>query len=681
MSGSYRSLAEWGQHPIDVVIELAPITKMISRSLFFCLLLALCGFMQSSAEADTNPIVLSSNASELVDLKAELQFLVDPSRELSLGEIFLRQNEFQPIETKYIDFGLGDFRVWLRASLYNPEDQTGVWRLDTGRPFSEELEIFLKYADGSVENVLSHRVTDAFSERPLNQRTLSVDIEIPRNETVQLYLSFRSSSTTSLAINFGAPLAVSDAKNRETLIDVSLNSALLALLVLALMFVSITGWRLSLAFGAYIVSGMLYVAHADGYTAQLLWPDVSISNDALILVFMLLMSASGINFGRVLFVFRDVWPTYDRFLMAISLLGLFFALLAYPFIDVVWLMVLAYLLVPLSTLIQPITGIIAYRRNLTGASAFLCGAMLVLLAILYSVIALSFPGRCDLDQTLDVGLLALLGETFAFAGAIVIRLLGLQRERDAAMSAELVAVKEKLAMSSALRDSQKRYVEAREVSRQRREHLSAVSHDLQQPLSSLRSVVSKLALSNDDAGYQMHSALDYLETLVRDNIKPDEPNVHVTQSDGVLDVFPVSIVLNNVYEMFRAEAETRRLQLRLRAVDYEVQADAVLLMRVVSNLVKNAIHHSEAGAILLAARLREHDVSIEVYDTGAGIAEADIERLLRRGEKSETSKGQGLGLSIVKDISDANNWRLELSSKPHHGTRARIFVPRHSRRK
>lgn len=651
---------------------------MALRNILFCLIVLVCGFLPGVASADTEPIILTPKSSELIDLKADTLHLIDPTRALSLEDVRARSDAFQPIESAYIDFGLGDFRVWLKATLYNPGEAPGIWRLDTGRPFMEELDIYLVREGLPPEHVLIHRVADTFNKRPQDKRTLTVDLTIPEEEIVELYIAFRSSSTTSLAIDFGAPVAVSDAKHRETLIDMSLNSGLLAMLALALMFIWVTGWRLSLAFAAYIISGMLYVAHADGYTAQYLWPDIPISNDAINLILMLFMSASGINFGRVLFVFRDTMPRYDRFLAGFSLLALGFSVIAYPLINITWLMVLAYVMVPLGTLIQPMTGLIAMRANYAGAIPFLCGALLVLVAILYSVVAHIFPGQFDLDQTLDVGHIALLGETFAFAGAIVVRLLGLQKERDAAMGAELVAVNEKLAMSSALRESQQQYLEARELSRQRSEHLSSVSHDLQQPLTSLRAVISKMAVTNDDVGNQMHSALDYLETLARDQMKPDDSGMINAQSDGLLDVFPVSVILNNAYEMFRSEAGDKGLELRLRSLDHQVQADAVSLMRVVSNLVKNAIRHTASGDILLAARSSGDNVLIEVYDTGPGISEADLSRLMRRHEKGEASDGDGLGLSIVQQLSAHFDWKFDLASTLGRGTRARIYIPRHT---
>jgi signal transduction histidine kinase len=332
---------------------------------------------------------------------------------------------------------------------------------------------------------------------------------------------------------------------------------------------------------------------------------------------------------------------------------------------------------PAGAVIQPMTGYLVYRRGYLGATPYLAGGLIVLFTFAYAFIAHVYPGHFNLDRTLDAGHLALLTESFAFAAAIVIRLLGLQRERDNALKAELVAVREKLDMSAALRDAQKQYLEARKLSSKRRDQLSSVSHDLQQPLAMLRYKIGNMANHDESSVDEMHKALDYLEQLARDQIKADDSDSPGNQSDGAMETFSLNVIFENAKQMFQDDAKAKGLKFRIRSLDAAVDANAVALMRVVGNLLQNAIRHTQSGGILLGARRRGDRIQVEIWDTGGGIKPEEMERVLKRREKGEGSAGAGLGLAIVRDISEQYDLNFRLISKPGRGACARFDIPRH----
>lgn len=630
------------------------------------------------ALARADPIILQPNNLEVIDIAPLAHYHLDASANLTIDDIINLTDGFSPIETKFIDFGLGTFRVWVKISLYNPGETEQIWRLDLGRPYTQDLDVYRVQGGLPIHQLLHHKISDPFGARPINALTLMVDITLPPSEVVDIYIGYRSLSTTSLPLTIARPEIIVERRAFDGKIDALVNGALLAMILLAALMLPFTGWRLSLAFASYILAGMLYVAHADGYTFKYLWPNWPSGNDGINLALMLFMVACGINFARILFRFTKTWPAYNLFMLCYILLALLVMILAVPFIRIGWLMLIGYALVPVGAMVQLITGLMAYRRNYLGAGPYIAGAVFVLISLVYATIAHFFPGNFNLDRTLDVGHLALLGECFAFAGAIVVRLLGIQRQRDAAMSAELVAVQEKLAMRSTLRETQKQYTQARALSKQRKDQLSSVSHDLQQPLASLRRTITHMAIDNDEAGNQMHSALDYLEQLAKDQVQTNLNAPRKTQSDGSVEVFPVSVIQNNVYEMFKGEAQSKGLDFRMRPLDDLIEADAVSLMRVVSNLTNNAIRHTDKGGVLIGARRRKDHIVIEIYDSGGGMSEVDITRLMKRYEKGENSSGSGLGLDIVQDISARHDLNFQLKSRVGRGTCARISAPRHT---
>lgn len=117
------------------------------------------------------------------------------------------------------------------------------------------------------------------------------------------------------------------------------------------------------------------------------------------------------------------------------------------------------------------------------------------------------------------------------------------------------------------------------------------------------------------------------------------------------------------------------------AVDGEagiVMGDPLLLTRAIENLVANAIKFSDAGEVRLTARAGDDTVTLEVGDTGPGIAADALERVLEPFHREPRSRveGSGLGLAVVRAVTEAHGGRLTLQSTPGQGTTASIALPR-----
>ena len=104
-----------------------------------------------------------------------------------------------------------------------------------------------------------------------------------------------------------------------------------------------------------------------------------------------------------------------------------------------------------------------------------------------------------------------------------------------------------------------------------------------------------------------------------------------------------------------------------------VETDRLLLERVVRNLVDNAIKYTDAGSIRLDVAATGDDVTVTVADTGRGIPQAEHARVFEEfyqldNPERDRTRGFGLGLSIVKRLSDLLGIRLEMESAPGRGT-------------
>ena len=624
------------------------------------------------ALAGTPSIVeLSGEAREYIELREHTRVLRDSDRDALPLEILARGDEFEPVTTPNMDFGMTDERIWLWVRLRSQAQRPGRWRLDMNRQYYESIEVYVRRDNSAIASLLSQTIGSPFSSRPVRDRMLGVDLDLVPGEVVDVLVGFTSDTTTYIPLAIGDVEAVLAEHSRENVINWVVNGALLSFMAVSLAFGIVIGWRLAISFAAYIASGFVYVFHADGYTFRYIWPEHMAINDQLSLSFMLLMGVFGLLFSRELFVFRRFAPRFDRVLIGFVAISAGLAVIA-PWLHLSEVLtVLAYSAVPIGPVLQISAGLIAWREGRVGAKPYLVGAAFVFAAIGYATIAHTFPGWFDLDRTLDFGHLALVSEALAFAAAIGLRLIAMRREHENAVLAELSATQERLAVEKLLQKSNADYIAARRLSDKRRRELSAISHDLRQPLAALRRVSREIGKGDEAVSGQVQATLDYLEDLARDasapSLAPLDPHLRV-------DTVSIAQLFQTLADMYGPEAQAARVELRLRPLPVAVKADAVSLLRAVSNLVTNAIDHAPNASVLLAARRRGARIRIEVHDTGQGMTSEETRAALLRRHKGPASKGEGLGLSIVQDIVEREGLDFTLVSRPGHGTSAFITV-------
>ena len=139
------------------------------------------------------------------------------------------------------------------------------------------------------------------------------------------------------------------------------------------------------------------------------------------------------------------------------------------------------------------------------------------------------------------------------------------------------------------------------------------------------------------------------------------------------------------------QARSKNLRLEVDAGPCCIRTDPALLRRMIENLVGNAIRYTGSGRVCLRCRTDGGQVRIEVQDTGPGIPEESIDSIFEEyvqlegapgsgvagsdGERA-IGEGLGLGLSIVKHISQLLDHPLAVRSAPEEGSVFTIVVPK-----
>jgi signal transduction histidine kinase/ActR/RegA family two-component response regulator len=221
------------------------------------------------------------------------------------------------------------------------------------------------------------------------------------------------------------------------------------------------------------------------------------------------------------------------------------------------------------------------------------------------------------------------------------------------------------------------------ASEEKNRFFAAASHDLRQPLHAI--ALFGAVLEKDLQGRPEHTHATRLMRAVHALGASLDTMLDVSRLDaGVIvpqiQAVPINPLFQSVNQLFATSAEEKGLQLRLRASPLAVRSDPVLLLRLLSNLVENAIKYTSRGGVLVVARARGDQVWIDVCDTGIGVAPEHIEHIFEEFYQGnnpgrDRSQGLGIGLSIVQRLSTLLNHPVLVHSQADRGTRFRVVAP------
>lgn len=254
----------------------------------------------------------------------------------------------------------------------------------------------------------------------------------------------------------------------------------------------------------------------------------------------------------------------------------------------------------------------------------------------------------------------------ALAGGLLLRHTRLLHESHA-MRFEREAL---LAQTQAAREAQTRF-------------LAAASHDLRQPVHALGLLAAQAEAELHGrraaaTAAQLQGMAKALDSLV-------EALLDVSRLDGgavVPHLQPVRLadLFDRLAPEFAVLADARGLQFRLRPTELWVHSDEIQLERMLRNLLSNALNHTAAGGVLLAARRRGEQVRLAVWDTGPGIAPEHQARIFDefvqlQNPGRDRRRGHGLGLAIVARLSRLLQHPVTLASRLGRGSCFSLWAP------
>ena len=120
-------------------------------------------------------------------------------------------------------------------------------------------------------------------------------------------------------------------------------------------------------------------------------------------------------------------------------------------------------------------------------------------------------------------------------------------------------------------------------------------------------------------------------------------------------------------------------EIEIPETEYITRVDSTAYARIFNNLLQNILTHSDARQVSLTITETEQQAKIMVADNGKGISAADIPHIFERMyqcDHSRSAKGNGLGLSIAKELVSAHKGTITAASVPGAGTTFTLTLPK-----
>lgn len=624
---------------------------------FLVSLICVVWTFSAPASAQDGPIMLDPAAAPFAVVEVAGVLLEEEDRDtgwdtrLTIADLMaMPLSAFSPVLTRQIGFGQTWSVVHVRIPVTNPEPDPQTWLLAFNHPgWLMEAEAYL-VPDGAgppAAPVFSFPRDQSWSEA---DRIMHTTFEMPPATTATLYVSYRNfASAAPMTIE-----TVTGFAERRRLNDLIIFIALGALVGIAVVALSLIGLlyrQIALYYAGYLVS-ISTILCFNIIPINGIW----FMSDRMFAAFADWLIVAAV-FSLMMFHWTyfakspAISPVWRAMLLA-SAFGFVAVNIAFQ-LSLVPALALQLTLV-LCGIFGLVNGILAVQTRQTGGWFFAAGCFVLAICTAPEVLKTPFSGYVTFDETLRVFVFGIVFEAVALSGAMFAKVHEIRKEREAALSAELQLTREKLETA---------------------QRLAAAAHDFQQPLSSLRMALTD-PKAPDGQSQGVSQAIDYLEELVKSQMVTPHGNHpdHAPEADPADEVFEIGIILANLRPMFENEARGKGLSLRIVPSRQQVRTNAFALMRVVSNLVSNAIGNTAIGGVLVGVRRRGDHLRIDICDTGPGMEPDHLVRLTEPYDPPEG--GRGLGLGIVRRLCAENGLRIEARSVPGRGTVLHVFVPR-----
>ncbi len=227
--------------------------------------------------------------------------------------------------------------------------------------------------------------------------------------------------------------------------------------------------------------------------------------------------------------------------------------------------------------------------------------------------------------------------------------------------------------------------EADKANRAKSRFLATASHDLRQPLQTVRLInasMRKLTAQSPELHElvrQQEEAIDNATRLL--NALLDINRLESGAIEPQLTPISLAETFAELAREFAPAVAAKSLTLQFPDTQLEISTDRILFLQLLQNVIGNAVKYTDRGYVRVSIGVDPEAVTIRVEDSGAGIPEEKLDRIFDEyfqvGPRGTQRLGVGLGLAIVREVSRLLGYSVGVDSSLGKGTCVSVRIPQH----
>lgn len=629
-------------------------------------------------------------------LQPFIQYYLDETRNLRIEQMLKPDilDKFKSIETATPDFGYTKDSIWLKLHIENMTDDVSNWRILFRENFMQQFAVFKVDEDRSVDKLISQNELSKFDSRPISFPELVAPLEFDPGEKAVILVRYESGGSSELSFSLETLESFEAFSSRRTAKNFIFYGMVVLLSVIALMAFVATRQTAFIAYTFYTLSALMFIVHGDGNAFQYMWPNSPLFNAFGTIFLGTALSISCTIFARIFLRTATFHPFLDKALLAMIALAMAI-LVSSLFFDHQQIKRILILTTLFSIVLATVSGFVAALTRFKEVRFYVLAWTGVLVSASIMTARHWLGIEISEETQFDSMRIVLVLDSTMMGLAIWDSLNQGRKAQHMALKSSLESTERTLKLSTRLHELEQKFEAAAKIAKSKDHQLINTLHDLRQPLHALRLNVNNLAYTGDKAGDQksVEQTFDYLEKLVSERfssanelgMKTDDINEAGIKGaigwddKSELERIHFDDIMESIHDMFLSDAKEKALDFRIVKSSKNTDANALVVMRMISNLISNSIKYTNSGKILLGVRKVGNAMRIEVHDTGDGMSRQEFESVKRRSaqldKNAQLAQGSGHGLAIVEELAQLHGYNFDMLCERMNGLSLGIKLP------
>lgn len=622
----------------------------------------------------------------VVEVSRSLWFLEDASDGHTLDEVLSQADAFEPNRASVFNPGTASGIIWLAFDVQSAARRRRSFVVSLDRGTVETASVHL-VRDDQAELLLADTEEDR-AEALRRFGTLAAAFPLEPGERASVLVGFRGANWSAIRMTAATAEAFEADRRAGIAIFLVVLGAVGTLVLYGSIAFVLMGRQIVLLYATAQIALFVFYAHMMGYTAAYLWPESPKSGLLVAPVSFAVFLVAMAQFGRVFFETRARARRMDRALaVCVAAGGLaLVVLLLEPFVPALDRRIAIRMLYAIAVVCWSVLPALAVHASLRWSRDFwpMAVAWGVVALFMISMVAVFLGAFPTLPRREGAYHVMIVAEASLLALAIALRVRSLREEALDAQRRLAESLRSQLAASERARRLSGERSWALQDLVEKGRLLVAAGHDSRQMLSALRHYAAGLrrrASPEDvaEASRGIDEVVESLDEVLRAMVAGSGSG-GIGDDTLALDTLPASSLLDSLARIHGRAASAKGIDMRVHPSARMLATDRSLAMRVLGNLVSNAIKYTdEGGRVLVGLRPRGGGCVFQVWDTGCGIDPAALALLLDPSvgdvRVDDREEGSGSGLGIAKAATARLGGWLAARSEPARGSVFELWLP------